>query len=131
RAALEAAPKITDSLCPECQAHFDGLRARLDELGVSYTDDPTLVRGLDYYTRTAFEFIGPEENVNSTICGGRRYERLVGGAGAARRRLRRGHGAAAARDRAGERARRRAEARRLPRSRGGHVGVELADGPET
>jgi histidyl-tRNA synthetase len=77
RAALEAAPKITDSLCAECQTHFDGLRARLDELGVPYTVDPTLVRGLDYYTRTAFEFIGPEENVNSTICGGGRYDGLV------------------------------------------------------
>jgi histidyl-tRNA synthetase len=77
RASLDAAPKITDSLCPECRAHFDGLRARLDELGVSYEVDPTLVRGLDYYTRTAFEFIGPEENVNSTICGGGRYDGLV------------------------------------------------------
>jgi histidyl-tRNA synthetase len=77
RAALDAAPKITDSLCPECREHFDGLRARLDELGMSYMVDPTLVRGLDYYTRTAFEFIGPEENVNSTICGGGRYDGLV------------------------------------------------------
>jgi histidyl-tRNA synthetase len=77
RAALEAAPKITESLCPECRAHFDGLRARLEELEVAYVVDPTLVRGLDYYTRTAFEFIGPEENVNSTICGGGRYDGLV------------------------------------------------------
>jgi histidyl-tRNA synthetase len=77
RAALEAAPKITESLCPECRAHFEGLRARLEALGVTYTVDPTLVRGLDYYTRTAFEFIGPEENVNSTICGGGRYDGLV------------------------------------------------------
>ena len=77
RAALEAAPKISDSLCPECRVHFDGLRARLDELGVPYAVDPTLVRGLDYYTRTAFEFVGPEENVNSTICGGGRYDGLV------------------------------------------------------
>jgi histidyl-tRNA synthetase len=77
RAALDAAPKITESLCRECQAHFDGLRSGLDELGVPYTVDPTLVRGLDYYTRTAFEFIGPEENVNSTICGGGRYDGLV------------------------------------------------------
>jgi histidyl-tRNA synthetase len=77
RAALDAAPKITESLCPECQAHFDGLRSRLDELAVPYSVDTTLVRGLDYYTRTAFEFIGPEENVNSTICGGGRYDGLV------------------------------------------------------
>jgi histidyl-tRNA synthetase len=77
RAALDAAPKISESLCPECQSHFEGLRARLDELGVPYVLDPTLVRGLDYYTRTAFEFVGPEENVNSTICGGGRYDGLV------------------------------------------------------
>jgi histidyl-tRNA synthetase len=77
RAALEAAPKITDSLCDECRAHFDGLRACLEELEVPYSVDPTLVRGLDYYTRTAFEFVGPEENVNSTICGGGRYDGLV------------------------------------------------------
>jgi histidyl-tRNA synthetase len=77
RAALDGAPKITESLCPACRAHFDGLRSRLGELGVTYVLDPTLVRGLDYYTRTAFEFIGPEENVNSTICGGGRYDGLV------------------------------------------------------
>ena len=77
RAALDAAPKITDALCDECQAHFDGLRARLAELEVPYSLDPLLVRGLDYYTRTAFEFVGPEENVNSTICGGGRYDGLV------------------------------------------------------
>ena len=46
-------------------------------LGVPYVLDPTLVRGLDYYTRTTFEFIGPDENVNSTICGGGRYDGLV------------------------------------------------------
>jgi histidyl-tRNA synthetase len=44
---------------------------------VSYVLDPTLVRGLDYYTRTTFEFVGPDENVNSTICGGGRYDGLV------------------------------------------------------
>ena len=77
RAALEDAPKITDFLCAECQQHFDGLRLLLDAAGVPYVLDPRLVRGLDYYTRTAFEFIGPEENVNSTICGGGRYDSLV------------------------------------------------------
>ena len=49
----------------------------LDLYGVPYVLDPVLVRGLDYYTRTAFEFVGPEENVNSTICGGGRYDGLV------------------------------------------------------
>jgi histidyl-tRNA synthetase len=77
RAALEQAPKIGESLCDECRAHFDELRALLDGLAVPYVIDPVLVRGLDYYTRTTFEFVGPEENVNSTICGGGRYDGLV------------------------------------------------------
>ncbi|HEY3961360.1 MAG TPA: ATP phosphoribosyltransferase regulatory subunit, partial [Gaiellaceae bacterium] len=77
RRALESAPKIGESLCVECQAHFDAVRANLDALGVPYALDPTLVRGLDYYSRTTFEFVGPDENVNSTICGGGRYDGLV------------------------------------------------------
>jgi histidyl-tRNA synthetase len=77
RAALDAAPKIGDSLCDECAAHFDEVRRRLDALGVPYVLDPALVRGLDYYSRTTFEFVGPDENANSTICGGGRYDGLV------------------------------------------------------
>ncbi|HEX5448781.1 MAG TPA: histidine--tRNA ligase [Gaiellaceae bacterium] len=77
RAALADAPKIGESLCGECRAHFEAVRAQLDALGVPYVLDPTLVRGLDYYTRTTFEFVGPDENVNSTICGGGRYDGLV------------------------------------------------------
>jgi histidyl-tRNA synthetase len=77
RAALDAAPKIGDALCDDCREHFDAVRRYLDAYGIEYVVDPTLVRGLDYYTRTAFEFVGPEENVNSTICGGGRYDGLV------------------------------------------------------
>jgi histidyl-tRNA synthetase len=77
RRALEGAPKIGESLCADCQEHFDAVRAHLDALGVPYALDPTLVRGLDYYSRTTFEFVGPDENVNSTICGGGRYDGLV------------------------------------------------------
>ncbi len=77
RAALEAAPKIGESLCAECRAHFDAVRHQLDVYGVPYVIDPTLVRGLDYYSRTTFEFIGPDANANSTICGGGRYDGLV------------------------------------------------------
>jgi histidyl-tRNA synthetase len=77
RAALEDAPKIGESLCEACREHFDAVRGLLDALGIPYTLDPTLVRGLDYYTRTAFEFVGPDENANSTICGGGRYDGLV------------------------------------------------------
>jgi histidyl-tRNA synthetase len=77
RAALDLAPKIGDFLCDACHEHFAAVKAYLDEYGVRYTLDPSLVRGLDYYTRTTFEFVGPDENVNSTIAGGGRYDGLV------------------------------------------------------
>jgi histidyl-tRNA synthetase len=77
RAALEEAPKIGEALCGACREHFDAVRSHLDAYGIEYVLAPTLVRGLDYYTRTTFEFVGPDENVNSTICGGGRYDGLV------------------------------------------------------
>ena len=78
RSALRDAPKIGESLCAECAEHFAHVRAYLDSYGVAYTLDPTLVRGLDYYTRTTFEFLGPDESKQaSTICGGGRYDYLV------------------------------------------------------
>jgi histidyl-tRNA synthetase len=78
RAALQDAPKIGESLCEECERHFAQVRKHLDAFGVAYTLEPTLVRGLDYYTRTTFEFVGPDESTQaSTICGGGRYDYLV------------------------------------------------------
>jgi len=78
RAALEDAPKIGESLCDECREHFTRVCNYLDEYGVPYTLVPALVRGLDYYTRTTFEFIGPDDSAQaSTICGGGRYDYLV------------------------------------------------------
>jgi histidyl-tRNA synthetase len=77
RKLLEAAPKIGDSLCDACREHFAAVRADLDATGVRYELVPTLVRGLDYYSRTTWEFIGPMENENSTISGGGRYDYLV------------------------------------------------------
>ena len=78
RAALENAPKIGDSLCDDCLAHFARVCSHLDEYGVPYTLDPTLVRGLDYYSRTAWEFIGPDESSQgSSISGGGRYDYLI------------------------------------------------------
>src|SRR5207244_9937280 len=77
REALANAPKIGESLCDACRDHFAQVRRHLDAYGVEYSLEPTLVRGLDYYTRTTFEFVGPDENVNSTICGGARYDGLV------------------------------------------------------
>jgi histidyl-tRNA synthetase len=77
RAALADAPKIGESLCNECREHFTEVRSYLDAFGVPYTLEPTLVRGLDYYTRTTFEFVGPEEGAQSTICAGGRYDGLI------------------------------------------------------
>jgi histidyl-tRNA synthetase len=77
RAALDEAPKIGDSLCAACVEHFAAVRADLDATGVRYTVEPTLVRGLDYYTRTTWQFEGPVEGANSTISGGGRYDYLV------------------------------------------------------
>lgn len=77
RIALDEAPTIGGSLCEECVEKFARVQADLDATGVAYTLVPTLVRGLDYYTRTTWEFIGPMENENSTISGGGRYDGLV------------------------------------------------------
>ena len=77
RKALEDAPKIGDSLCAECRTHFAAVQGFLDAYGVPYTLDPTLVRGLDYYTRTTWEFVGPEGGAQSTLSGGGRYDGLI------------------------------------------------------
>ncbi len=77
RAALDEAPKIGESLCKACVEHFAAVRADLDAYRVAYTLVPTLVRGLDYYARTTWEFIGPMQNENSTISGGGRYDGLI------------------------------------------------------
>ncbi len=70
-------PVITDYLCEECTAHFAKLREYLDAAGISYVCDPRIVRGLDYYTNTVFEFITDSIGAQSTICGGGRYNGLV------------------------------------------------------
>jgi histidyl-tRNA synthetase len=77
RKLLERAPKIGESLCEACLEHFASVRADLDATGVKYELVPTLVRGLDYYSRTTWEFVGPMDNENSTISGGGRYDYLV------------------------------------------------------
>ena len=77
--ALNAkAPRITARLCADCAEHFAGVRAHLDALGVSYRLEPGLVRGLDYYTRTAFEFyVVGREGQQQALAGGGRYDGLV------------------------------------------------------
>jgi histidyl-tRNA synthetase len=77
RAALADAPKIGDSLCDSCREHFAEVRRYLDAYKVPYILEPTLVRGLDYYTRTTFEYLGPEEGAQSAICAGGRYDGLI------------------------------------------------------
>jgi histidyl-tRNA synthetase len=77
RAALAEAPTIEEFLCDDCREHFAAVREYLDAYGVAYEVVPTLVRGLDYYTRTTWEFVGPEESAQSSISGGGRYDYLV------------------------------------------------------
>jgi histidyl-tRNA synthetase len=74
---LRHAPAVGDSLCDACREHFAEVRRHLDALGVSYELVPTLVRGLDYYTRTAWEFVGPEGGAQSVLSGGGRYDGLA------------------------------------------------------
>ncbi|MEG1774782.1 MAG: histidine--tRNA ligase, partial [Oscillospiraceae bacterium] len=72
-----AAPKMLDHLCPECQAHFAELKLRLDALKIRYEIDPDIVRGLDYYVRTVFEFVTETIGAQGTVCGGGRYDGLI------------------------------------------------------
>jgi histidyl-tRNA synthetase len=74
---LAEAPKIGDSLCDACREHFEQVRGFLSALGVRYELRPTLVRGLDYYTRTTFEFKDEAIGAQDTICGGGRYDGLI------------------------------------------------------
>ena len=71
------APYMLDYLCGDCKAAFESLKANLDAMGISYTVDPRIVRGLDYYTKTAFEFVTTKIGAQGTICGGGRYDHLV------------------------------------------------------
>ena len=76
-AKAAAAPKITDYLCDECKAHFERVQAYLTEAGVAFTLDPRLVRGLDYYTKTAFEIKYAPLGAQSAVAGGGRYDGLI------------------------------------------------------
>ena len=75
--ALAGAPKIGESLCDECREHFEEVRGFLEAYGVTYELVATLVRGLDYYTRTTFEFKDEAIGAKDTICGGGRYDGLI------------------------------------------------------
>lgn len=77
QAIVAGAPSITDHLDAESQSHFDALRAHLDAVGIAYTVNPRLVRGLDYYSRTVFEWITTELGSQDAVCSGGRYDGLV------------------------------------------------------
>jgi histidyl-tRNA synthetase len=77
RRALAGAPMIGESLCDACRDHFAAVRRQLDAYGVRYVVQPSLVRGLDYYTRTTWEFVGSALGAQSTISGGGRYDGLI------------------------------------------------------
>ncbi len=71
------APRITDFLCDECREHFEKLKEYLKTLDVKFTENPLLVRGLDYYTRTVFEFKSERLGAQSTVLAGGRYDKLI------------------------------------------------------
>lgn len=72
------APKIIDFLCDDCRDHFEGVKTRLSAMGIDFVVNPTIVRGLDYYTRTVFEFVSENIGAQGTVCGGGRYDGLIG-----------------------------------------------------
>ena len=73
----KGAPRVTDSLCEGCRTHFDSLLSFLELLGISYTVNPDMVRGLDYYTRTTFEVTSENLGAQNAVAAGGRYDRLV------------------------------------------------------
>ncbi len=77
RRQVADAPRLIDHLCPDCEENFATLRELLEKLQIPFTLNPNLVRGLDYYTRTAFEITAGQAGVQSSLCGGGRYDYLV------------------------------------------------------
>lgn len=73
----KGAPKVTDYLCDECRDHFDKTQKYLDAMNIDYEVNPSIVRGLDYYSKTVFEFVSTEIGAQGTVCGGGRYDGLV------------------------------------------------------
>lgn len=77
RAITANAPVILDYLCDDCRAHHESVCNQLSLLGIDYEVNPHIVRGLDYYTRTVFEFISSDIGAQGTVCGGGRYNNLI------------------------------------------------------
>ena len=76
-AIAAGAPTVTEFLCEDCRAHQKGVEEHLNARGIAYVNNPRIVRGLDYYTRTVFEFISSDLGAQATVCGGGRYDGLV------------------------------------------------------
>ena len=73
----KGAPLMRDFLCEDCKVHFAKVKAGLENIGIEYIENPTIVRGLDYYTRTVFEFVHTGAGAQGVVCGGGRYDGLV------------------------------------------------------
>lgn len=71
------APTILDYICDDCREHFESVKKYLDKMNIEYVVNPRIVRGLDYYTRTVFEFVSTQIGAQGTVCGGGRYDGLV------------------------------------------------------
>ncbi len=71
------APAIIDYICEDCSKHFESVKKYLDKMNIEYTVNPRIVRGLDYYTRTVFEFVSTDIGAQGTVCGGGRYDGLI------------------------------------------------------
>ena len=76
-AIAQGAPRMLDYLCDGCREHFESVKQALDAVGVAYTVNPSIVRGLDYYTRTVFEFLAPIDGKELAVCAGGRYDGLI------------------------------------------------------
>ena len=76
-AIAEKAPTVIEFLCDDCREHFESVKKYLDAMDIEYTVNPQIVRGLDYYTRTVFEFVSKEIGAQGTVCGGGRYDGLI------------------------------------------------------
>ena len=74
----ENAPVVIDFLCADCKNHFEAVKANLNAMNIEFKVNPKIVRGLDYYTRTVFEFVSGDIGAQSTVCGGGRYDGLIG-----------------------------------------------------
>ena len=76
-AVANGAPVVLNYICDDCRTHFDGVKACLDLAGIEYKINAHIVRGLDYYTRTVFEFVSDALGAQAVVCGGGRYDGLI------------------------------------------------------